>query len=127
MEKVTCIIGLGSNIQAEQNLQKAHGLLVRAYPSIIFSDIIKTIPVGMKRSHASFLNQIARFDTEQDVNEVKTSLKIMERFCGHLPNDKENETIHIDIDLIVYKDTILKPVDFARHADIINKLQRDLL
>ena len=46
----------------------------------------------------------------------------MERFCGRLPDDKENETIHIDIDLIVYNDTILKPIDFARHADIINKL-----
>lgn len=122
MEKVTCIIGLGSNIQAEQNLQKAHALLIRAYPSITFSDVIQTAPFGMKHNQAPFLNQVARFDTEQDIDEVKTSLKIMERFCGRLPDDKENETIHIDIDLIVYNDTILKPIDFARHADIINKL-----
>ena len=122
MEKVTCIIGLGSNIQAEQNLQKAHALLIRAYPSIVFSDVIQTTPIGMKYNQAPFLNQVARFDTEQDIDEVKTSLKIMERFCGRLPDDKENETIHIDIDLIVYNDTILKPIDFARHAEIINKL-----
>lgn len=122
MEKVTCIISLGSNIQAEQNLKKAQELLVRAYPSISFSEIKETAPIGMKHNSAPFLNQIARFETEQDVNEVTTSLKIMERFCGRRPDDKDNETIHIDIDLITYKDTILKPMDFARYSDMINKL-----
>lgn len=122
MEKINCIICLGSNTHARVSLQKARELLVRTYPAISFGEEKETQPIGMKHNTAPFLNQIARFATEQEVEEIHTALKIIERFCGRRPSDKENETITIDIDLLAYGDTILRPMDFARYTNEISAL-----
>ncbi len=122
MKNVICIISLGSNTDAVSNLQKARDLLLRAYPGISFSPIQETSPVNMKHNQSPFLNQLAKFFTEQEADEVHTALKIMERFCGRRPSDKEQETIHIDIDLLAHGDTIIKPIDFARYANDIKAL-----
>lgn len=122
MKNVICIISLGSNTDAVSNLQKARELLLRAYPGISFSSIKETSPVDMKHNQSPFLNQLAKFSTEQEAEEVHAALKIMERFCGRRPDDKEQETIHIDIDLLAHGDTIIKPMDFARYTDDIKAL-----
>lgn len=122
MEKINCIISLGSNTHAKENLQKARDLLVRTYPSILFGEEKETRAIGMEHNTAPFLNQVAKFTTEQEAEEVHTALKIIERFCGRRPSDKENETIPIDIDLLAYGDTILKPMDFARYTNEISAL-----
>ena len=119
-----CLISLGSNTDdAAQNLDKARALLMRAYPGIRFSEPRKTEAIGMKMNQSPFTNQIGLFETKQETDEVKAALKVMERFCGRKPNDKENETIHIDIDLLAYGDTILKPMDFARYRTEIAILE----
>lgn len=122
MKNVICIISLGSNTDAVSNLQKARDLLTRAYPGISFSPIRETAPVNMKHNQAPFLNQLAKFSTEQETNEVHAALKVMERFCGRRPTDKEQETIHIDIDLLAHGDTIVKPMDFARYTNELKAL-----
>lgn len=126
MEKVYCIISLGSNTDARSNLAKAQALLARAYPGIEFSPMKETAPIGMTHNPAPFLNQVARFYTTQTAEEVASALKVMEHFCGRKPDDKELETIHIDIDLLAYGDTIFKPMDFARYTDDIAALQASI-
>lgn len=122
MEKVICIISLGSNTDAELNLTKAYNLLKRAYPDIHFSQIKKTAPRRMRHNTSFFFNQVAKFTTEQEEKEIITALKIMERFCGRCPEDKERETIHIDIDLLAYGNTTLKPDDFVQYSKEIEYL-----
>lgn len=122
MDISTCIISLGSNTDAEQNLKKAYELLVRAYPGIIFSPVQKSIPRDMKYNHTPFLNQVACFDTNQTLEEVGTALKVMERLCGRRPADKERETVCIDLDLLAHGDTICKPMDFKLYAQEIKSL-----
>ncbi len=122
MKKNICIISIGSNTDAISNIQKAHKLLIRAYPSIRFSLLKETAPINMQRNLANFYNQIARIETEQELEEIATALKIIERFCGRKPTDKEQEIIPIDIDLLAYGDTILKPLDFARYSQEIATL-----
>lgn len=122
MKEVHCIISLGSNTDASHHLQQAYNLLVRAYPNITFSPIKETEPIGMHHNHSPFYNRIARFTTDQNADEVRAALKVMERFCGRRPDDKEHETIHIDIDLLAHGDTIIKPMDFAQYQHDIENL-----
>ena len=96
MKEVHCIISLGSNTDASHNLQH--------------------------HNHSPFYNRVARFTTDQDADEVRAALKVMERFCGRRPDDKEHETIHIDIDLLAHGDTIIKPMDFAQYQHDIENL-----
>ncbi len=123
MKNVICIISLGSNTDAVSNLQKARDLLVRAYPGISFSPVKETVPVNMQNNQNPFLNQLAKFSTDQEAEDVHAALKVMERFCGRRPDDKELETIHIDIDLLAHGDTVVKPEDFARYTEEIKMLQ----
>ena len=51
----------------------------------------------------------------------------MERFCGRRPDDKEHETIHIDIDLLAHGDTIIKPMDFAQYQHDIENLWKEYI
>ena len=53
-------------------------------------------------------------------------LQYQPRQKGRKPDDKELETIHIDIDLLAYGDTIFKPMDFARYTDDIAALQASI-
>lgn len=122
MEKTICIISLGSNTEAEMHISRAHELLTRAYPTITFSPLKETSPIGMRHNLSPFLNQVARIETDQEQEDIASALKVIERFCGRRPEDKEKEIIRIDIDLLAYGDTILKPVDFARYTQEFSPL-----
>lgn len=107
------ILCLGSNTDCEANLKSAVGLLRGYFGTIRFSEAAYTEPVGLPGSGV-FLNQVAVAGTEASQEEVERALKDMEKRLGRMPDSKQKGQIPIDIDLLFWNGTILKPADWEK-------------
>ena len=107
------ILCLGSNTDCEANLKSAVGLLRGYFGTIRFSEAAYTEPVGLPGS-GLFLNQVAVAGTEAWQEEVERALKDMEKRLGRMPDSKQKGQIPIDIDLLFWNGTILKPADWEK-------------
>lgn len=119
--KKKCILSLGSNEEAEKNMQFMCQRLIEKFPGILLSKAVYTEPVDFF-SEKHFLNRTAILETEMNVEQIKTYLKDIEKECGRTETDKAQGIIRADIDLVQYGDAILKPKDINRpdiHAGII--------
>ena len=117
------ILCLGSNKNCEENLESAVTLLYAYFGSIRFSEAIYTEPIGLAGC-GLFLNQMAVTATESSLEEVKGVLKAMEKRLGRLAEDKQAGIIPIDIDLLLWNETILKPADWEK--EYVQQLFRSL-
>lgn len=104
---------MGSNTDCEANLNATDALLRDYFETIRFSEAIYTEPIGMPDS-GLFLNQVAVAATEAPLEEVKQAVKEMEKRLGRMPDSKQKGMIPIDIDLLQWNGTILKPADWEK-------------
>lgn len=109
----TVILGIGSNYNSRENMQQAVYLLNEHFADIHYSDAIFTEPIGYTNP-ALFLNQVAIVKTKLSQLETKQLLKDIEKTLGRTPESKISECIPIDIDLLKWNNTILKPDDMLR-------------
>ena len=100
-----CIICIGSNYNRKENL-----LLARKRLADLFRE---TQPLFF-RSPALFSNQVALFFSEAEEEKVKKELKAIEKCAGRRPEDKKEEKVCLDIDLLSFDDRVLKPEDLKR-------------
>ena len=89
------------------------GWPVGYFGTIRFSEAAYTEPVGLPGS-GLFLNQVAVAGTEASQEEVEPALKDMEKRLGRMPDSKQKGQIPIDIDLLLWNGTILKPADWEK-------------
>ena len=61
-----------------------------------------------------FSNQLALFKTTFSAEEVRSILKQIEKENGRMPEDKAQGVVKLDIDLLIYDNTILKPDDMEK-------------
>ena len=104
-----CIICIGSNYNRKENLLLARRRLVDLFPTIRFTSEQETRPLFF-RSPALFSNQVAEAEEER----VRKELKAIEQSAGRRPEDKKEEKISLDIDLLSFDDRVLKPEDLKR-------------
>ncbi|MEG2332565.1 MAG: 2-amino-4-hydroxy-6-hydroxymethyldihydropteridine diphosphokinase, partial [Bacteroides sp.] len=97
---------IGSNYEPEQNVALARARLQQLLPGIRFAACRYTEPLHMTHS-ASFLNQVAVFDTDRPIAELRALFKAIEHEAGRLPGDKKRERVCLDIDLLYYDNNIL--------------------
>jgi len=62
----------------------------------------------------TFSNQVAMFFSEAEEERVRKELKAIEQSAGRRPEDKKEEKISLDIDLLSFDDRVLKPEDLKR-------------
>lgn len=108
-----CIISIGSNFRRDENLDFARRKLEECFPSIYFAPEQETKPLFFK-NQALFSDQIAAFFSEKGEEQVIEILKEIECSAGRKPEDKEEEKVCLDIDLLSYDNRILKPEDWER-------------
>lgn len=108
------ILGLGSNERKETNMQEAIRLLHACFSSLRFSDPVVTDPVGFPVSEAPFLNCVAVGCAAEDPEAIRRILKAIECRLGRRPGDKAAGRIPIDIDLLQWNESVLKPGDLSR-------------
>lgn len=78
-----------------------------------FSEAIYTEPIGLSDS-GLFLNQVAVAGTNASLEEVRRAVKAMEKRLGRMSDSKQKGKIPIDIDLLLWNGTILKPADWEK-------------
>jgi len=110
---VDVYIGIGSNIEPSKNVQQAMTLLARSFPAISFSRIFESASVGFDGNN--FLNLVAKFDTQQSIDQVVDVLKQIEHQMGRIRGSKKFCDRRIDIDVLLYGDQIMSaPVEVPR-------------
>ena len=106
-------ISIGSNEQRKKNLSLARKRLKELFPGIRFSTEEETKPLYFRRS-SLFSNQVARFISNDDAAEITSCLKAIEREAGRMPEEKKQEIVRLDLDLLSSDDTVYKPDDLKR-------------
>lgn len=106
-------ISIGSNERRTENMALARQRLTELFSDIRFSEEEETKPLFFHRSNL-FSNQVARFVSDEAVTDVVARLKAIEREAGRLPEEKKQEIVRLDIDLLSGGDTVYKPEDLRR-------------
>lgn len=106
-------ISIGSNERPKENMELARARLTELFPGIRFSEEEETEPLFFRRPNP-FSNQVARFRSDRSPGEVKSLLKAIERQAGRKPEEKAQEIVRLDIDLLTCDDAAYKPRDLER-------------
>ena len=109
----TCLLCLGSNLDASTRLSAARSALLSHFPDIRFSEEMVTEAIG-SGFLSPFHNQVASLNTSLPAEQVRAILKSIEQGQDRLPKDKAQGIVKLDIDLLMYDDIVLKPKDMER-------------
>ena len=105
----TVYIGIGSNIDAENNLQKCAELLRESHERIHFSSVYKTAARDVE-DQEDFLNAVCKVETDTAPSDVHNALQAIEQQLGKkLEYAKGPRTI--DLDILLYEDEMIEAVD----------------
>lgn len=113
MNTHSCLLCLGSNKDRELRMEAARKALRKHFAYILFGTEMETEAIG-SGFLSPFSNQVARLTTPLSAEEVRTILKSIEKENGRLPEDKAKGIVKLDIDLLMYDDTVLKPKDMEK-------------
>lgn len=106
-------ISIGSNEHRKDNLALARKRLSELFPGIRFSEEEETKPLFFRRPDL-FSNQLARFVSDSKADEITSLLKAIEREAGRRPEEKAQEIVRLDIDLLTCDAIVYKPEDLKR-------------
>ena len=102
---VTVYVSLGSNIDAEKNLRIAADELRRRFGSLSLSGTYRNAAVGFEGD--DFLNLVAAFDSAQSPLEIQQQIEEIHRLTGRQRGDDKFAARPLDIDLLLYGDTVI--------------------
>ena len=108
-----CILTLGSNCHAKQEMMvAATEWLARNFGQAISSGIYQT--QALNGISPDYLNMVVRIQTELPAEQLIQLGKEFERSCGRTSESKRRGIVEMDVDLVKYGKTILRPEEFTR-------------
>jgi len=113
MKKHECIIGIGSNIDPEQNIAAALFFLRQEQELVSVSSLVKTSPIGIP-DQPDFLNGAAKILTMMEIDDFKSYLIDIE---DRLKRDRTTPKFGprtIDLDIVIWEDEIIDPDYYSR-------------
>lgn len=113
MNEHRCLLCMGSNTDRFAQLSDARNALNIAFPGIRFGKLMETQAIG-SGFRSPFSNQLAWFTTTLKPASVHDFFKLLERHSGRIPEDKAAGVVKLDVDLLIYDETVLKPEDMQR-------------
>ena len=119
-----CIIGIGSNIGADENIRKMIDLLGLQVEIVSISSFVKTKHIGID-DQPDFTNGAVKVKTELSVTELKSVLVKIEDSLGRDRTASRYGPRTIDLDIIVWNDEIIDPDYFTR--DYLKSTVQELL
>ena len=114
-----CIIGIGSNINAEQNIASTLVFLRQDHEVIAVSTWIKTTPVGII-DQPDFLNGAVKVLTKMEMHEFRNYLKEVEDRLGRDRLAPKFGPRTIDLDIVVWDGEIIDTDYYKR--DFLRKV-----
>ena len=124
------VVGIGSNIDPEKNIERGRQLVSSQFKVINFSKFIKTPPKG-NLHQPEFINGGVLFETDLSQSEVKDVLKGFEVQMGRTNAMHCNKPRIIDFDIHIWNGDIIDPYfyqwDFLRDVilDVLPDLKYD--
>lgn len=114
----TVYLGLGSNIDAEENLGLAIRELRRRYGEIEVSTVYRSAAVGFDGD--DFLNLVVRLRSEETPFEICEEIERLHNLSGRMRGSEKWASRPLDIDLLLYNDLVIdeRPVRVPR-SDIL--------
>ena len=113
-----CIIGIGSNIEPEQNIKKMLDLLAKDHMVGKHSSWIKTKPLGIT-NQPDFINGAVCVHTHHDMEAFQQYLKLLEDRMGRDRSLPKYGPRVIDLDIVVWNDKIMDDDYYTR--DFVKK------
>ncbi len=108
-----CIIGIGSNIDADNNIAKVLKLLAKEVMIMQVSQMIKTKPIGISEQ-PDFTNGAVKIKTEKSEDELIIILKTLEDKMGRDHSQPKFGPRNIDLDIMIWNDQIVDQDFFTR-------------
>lgn len=121
-KKHEVLISLGSNYNAEANMEKAQTNMRKNFTEVKFSRILSTEPIGM--SGPNFLNCLCRLHTSFSQESMLKLSKQLEKELGDSKQLRQQGQVVIDIDILSYDNIRLHVSDWQR--PYINVLLSDI-
>ena len=101
-----CIIGIGSNIEADKNIALVLELLARDIEVVQVSKMIQTKPIGIT-DQAEFTNGAVRIYTEMKFESLSIYLKDLEDRMGRERSQKKYGPRNIDLDILIWNNSVI--------------------
>ena len=101
-----CIIGIGSNVDAEKNIRRALEFLGASFPILGISEMIETEPIGIK-NQPKFTNGAVKIETGLEQNELQQYLKKLEDQLGRDRSLPKFGPRTIDLDIIIWNNRVV--------------------
>lgn len=112
-------LGIGSNIDAKNNIAKAKAVLSEHFNSVRFSRTFESEAVGFKGDN--FLNLVAEINTNIVLADLIEQIKLLENQLGRVRGGAKFSSRHIDIDILIYGDNICQqPIVLPREEILHN-------
>lgn len=108
-----CIIGIGSNIDADKNIPEMLKLLATDVKIIQVSQMIQTKPIGITEQ-PDYTNGAVRIHTEMDRKALSSYLKKLEDQMGRDRSQKKFGPRNIDLDILIWNNTVVDPDYYTR-------------
>ena len=102
----TVYVGLGSNIDPEQNLEFGIAELRRRYGEVDVSAVYRSAAVGFEGE--DFLNLVGRFESESEPVEICQAISAIHKLVGRDRRGGKWESRPLDIDLLLYNDRVME-------------------
>lgn len=107
----TAYVGLGSNINAKQNLKKALALLESTFGDLIVSPAYENPAVGFEGD--DFINLVVSFDTPFNAYALLDKLRELEISLGREAHVESYTSREIDMDALALSDVVLHAPHFT--------------
>lgn len=107
------VVGLGSNIEPDNNIAGAKKELAQEFRLVAISPIVETAPVGYAHQ-ANFKNGAVLLETPLDRQGVTRILKGIESKLGRTPGGNRYGPRTIDLDVVVWNDRVVDPSYYTR-------------
>ena len=107
-------VSIGSNVEREHHVRSAIAALRARFGVVCVSQVYETIAVGFLGD--PFLNLVAGFDTELELEELVDALRDVEICNGRRRTEKRFGPRTLDIDVLVFGDVICEqePIELPR-------------
>lgn len=116
MERV--YVGIGSNIDRENNIRGAVQALRQRFDTLILSQVYESQPVGFEG--ADFYNLVVGFETSLPVEQLLDELRAIEQNHGRKKTGKRFDARTLDLDLLLYNGMV-------RHDDEVDVPSAEIL
>lgn len=109
-------VGLGSNIDPEENLRLGVSELRRLYGDVVVSNVYRNAAVGFEG--ADFLNLVAGFESDDGPVEIARRIEQIHELAGRERGDDRFASRALDIDLLLYGDLVVDSPPLPR-SDVL--------